>query len=41
MHVPAQVGCRAAAPVLEDVQVGLPFVLQDAERGRESRWLDV
>lgn len=34
MHVPAQVGRRAAAPVLEDVQVGLPFVLRDAERGR-------
>lgn len=35
VHVPAEVSCRAATPVLKDVQVGLSFVLQ-RESGREN-----
>lgn len=35
VHVPAEVGSRAATPVLKHVQICLSFVLQEVERGGE------
>lgn len=39
VHVPAEVSCRAATPVLKDVQIGLSFVLQrEGESAASAIW---